>query len=162
MAYDLPADDIILQVTPKLPIGDVWTGLAQPEHMVKWLAPKVKFEPVVGGPFELFWDLGEPSKDSTEGCKVLKFQEPDELAFTWRGPPRFAMLMNQGAPITEVYIRVAPCPEGIDVTLEHKGWGAGDAWEEARSWHFHFWEDVLQRYKDYVMTGDSTGPASRT
>jgi uncharacterized protein YndB with AHSA1/START domain len=157
----IPPDDILLQVTPALPLPDVWEGIVRPEHLTRWLAPRVRVEPREGGPFELFWDPKDPSHNSTQGCTVLRIREQDEIAFTWKGPPAFDALMNHGARLTEVQIRVAPCPEGIDVTLEHKGWQAGEAWEEARSWHVHYWDEVLHRLKDYLMTGEVPGPPVR-
>lgn len=157
----IPPDDILLQVTPALPIADVWEGLVQPEHLVKWLAPRVNIAPYEGGAFELFWDLSDPTKNSTLGCTILRLREHDEIAFTWKGPPLFDRLMNQGAPPTEVQIRVSTCPEGIDVTLEHKGWLAGEEWEDARSWHMRWWDDVLHRFRDYVMTGEAPSPPTR-
>ena len=158
---EIPPDDILIQVTPALPISDVWQGLVEPQHLEKWLAPRVHVEPEEGGAFELFWDSASPSQNSTEGCRILRFRPEDELAFTWKGPPAFARLMNGPGDLTEVQIRVSPCPEGIDVTLEHRGWKAGPEWEEARSWHFHFWDDVLHRFKDYLMTGESHAPPTR-
>jgi uncharacterized protein YndB with AHSA1/START domain len=160
-AEEVPPDDILLQVTPALPQADVWEGLVRRENMEKWLAPRVNLAPFEGGAFELFWDLKDPTHNSTLGCTVLRYREPEEFAFTWKGPPQFDELMNQGAEPTEVHIRVSPCPEGIDVTLEHKGWKAGEAWEEARSWHFRFWETVMDRFKDFVMTGEVTSPPTR-
>jgi uncharacterized protein YndB with AHSA1/START domain len=157
----LPPDDILLQVTPALPLPDVWDGIVRPEHLTRWLAPRVRIELREGGPFELFWDLNDPSRNSTQGCTVLRVREQDELAFTWKGPPAFDSLMNRGTRLTEVQIRVAPCPEGIDVTLEHNGWQAGEAWEEARSWHVHYWDEVLHRLKDYLMTGEAPSPPQR-
>lgn len=157
----LPPDDILLQVTPALPIADVWDGLVRPEHLEKWLAPRVNVAPYEGGAFELFWDLENPANNSTLGCTILTWKEQDEVAFTWKGPPQFEALMNEEGKLTTVHIRVSTCPEGIDVTLEHKGWNAGEDWEEARSWHFRYWDDVLHRFKDYVMTGEVEGAPTR-
>jgi hypothetical protein len=28
---------------------------------------------------------------------------------------------------------------------------SGEAWQDARSWHFHFWDDRLHRLKDYLI-----------
>lgn len=158
---EFPADDILLQVTPQLPISDVWEGLIRPEHLEKWFAPRVHLEPYEGGAFELFWDEEIPPKNSTQGCRILLYKDQAEFTFTWKAPPRFAELMNQEGKLTTVNIRVDPCPEGIDVTLEHKGWGAGEDWEAARSWHFHYWNDLLHQFKDYVMTGKISGPPVR-
>ncbi|MDG6912539.1 MAG: SRPBCC domain-containing protein [Nitrososphaerota archaeon] len=60
---EFPADDILLQVTPQLPISDVWEGLIRPEHLEKWFAPRVHLEPYEGGAFELFWDEENPPKN---------------------------------------------------------------------------------------------------
>jgi uncharacterized protein YndB with AHSA1/START domain len=157
----LPPDDILIQVTPALPIADVWEGLTKPEHLEKWLAPKVHVEIREGGPFELFWDPTNPHVNSTEGCTVLRVKEQDEIAFTWKAPPAFDALLNHRHPLPEVQIRISPCPEGIDVTLEHRGWEAGEEWEEARSWHFFFWDATLHRFKDYLMTGTAPTPPTR-
>lgn len=151
MEQSLPPDDILIQVTPRLPIADVWNALVRPEHLVKWLAPKATIEAWEGGAIELAWDDDSPLKGSTVSCKITKFERQDEIDFTWRAPEKFDKLMNQGAPQTEVFLTVSTCPEGIDVTLEHKGWQAGEDWEAARSWHFHFWDDALHRFRDYVM-----------
>jgi hypothetical protein len=59
--------------------------------------------------------------------------------------------MNDPEPKTHVYVRLQESPEGIDVTLEHVGWGGGADWEEARSWHFHFWDGRLQRFKEHLL-----------
>jgi uncharacterized protein YndB with AHSA1/START domain len=158
---ELPPDDILLQVTPALPLADVWRGLVEPPHLEKWLAPRVNVELREGGAFELFWDPEDPDRNSTRGCRILRLRSEEELAFSWKAPPPFDGLMNHMDPLTEVQIRVAPCPEGIDVTLEHRGWRAGPEWEEARSWHFHFWEETLYRFRDYLMTGEAPTPPRR-
>jgi hypothetical protein len=74
-----------------------------------------------------------------------------DIGFSWYGPPPFARLMNHPEPRTQVYVRLQESPEGIDVTLEHEGWGSNESWEEARSWHFHFWDERLTRLKDYLI-----------
>ena len=59
--------------------------------------------------------------------------------------------MNAPEARTHVYVRLQESPEGIDVTLEHAGWGSGDEWEEARSWHFHLWDERLAELKTYLL-----------
>lgn len=157
----LPPDDILIQVTPALPIADVWQGLIEAPHLEKWLAPKVKVDLREGGAFELFWEPANPTHNSTLGCTITSLRDQDEIGFTWKAPPQFDRLMNHVTPLTDVQIRIAPCPEGIDVTLEHRGWRAGEAWEEARSWHFRYWDDTLHRFKDYLMTGEAPSPPTR-
>jgi uncharacterized protein YndB with AHSA1/START domain len=151
-----PPDEILLQVTLATPIATIWEVLTRPEYLVHWLAPRVNVDLQVGGPFELFWDSADPQRNSTLGCRILRLKEKEEVAFNWKGPAEFDRLMNQGAPLTEVSLSLGECPEGIDVTLIHSGWLAGEDWERARSWHFHTWERTLQKFKDYVLAGPGT------
>ena len=151
MATNFPPDDILIQVTPRLPISDVWDGLIRPEHLVKWFAPRVHIEAYEGGSFELFWDEEDPPRNSTQGCRFLTYKDQAEMTFTWKAPPAYADLMNSIEPLTTVNLRVDACPEGIDVTLEHRGWKPGDRWEEARAWHFHYWDRTLHGFRDYIM-----------
>ena len=141
-------DPILIQVTVPLPIAMIYAALLEPKRLEGWLAQHARVEPTVGGAFELVF-ADEPRFESHGTISQLT---PDvDLGFHWQGPPEFAELMNRPQPRTTVYVRLQESPEGIDVTLEHAGWGDSAAWEEARSWHFHFWEERLRRLKDYLI-----------
>jgi uncharacterized protein YndB with AHSA1/START domain len=141
-------DPILIQVTIPLPIAMIHAAWLERGKLQGWLCDEATVEPKVGGTYRLRW-TGEPSFDSPGTITQLT---PDvDLGFRWFAPPQFAALMNQPEPKTALYLRLQESPEGIDVTLEHTGWGSGEAWEEARSWHFHFWDEHLQRLKDYLI-----------
>ena|SRR5579859_2670079 len=141
-------DPILIQVTIPLPIPMIYAGLIDPAHLTKWLAPSVLVEPKVGGRFELTFD--EDPAFTSRG--VVTRMTPDvDIGFGWTGPAAFDALMNRPEPRTEVYVRLQESPEGIDVTLEHIGWKSGEAWEDARSWHFHFWDERLRRFKEHLI-----------
>lgn len=143
-----PPDPILIQVTIPLPTGMIYAGFTDPAKVTEWLADKAAIDPKEGGRYELTF-RGEPAFESRGAVRSLT---PDvDLGFDWQGPPEFAALMNGPPPVTHVYVRLQESPEGIDVTLEHAGWGAGEPWEEARSWHFHFWDERLHRFKDYLL-----------
>ena len=146
MAEDL--DPILIQVTIPLPIPMIYAGLIDPSHLTQWLAASVVVEPKVGGRFELTFD-DEP-KFTSRG-RVTKMTPDVDIGFSWTAPTPFDALLNQPEPTTEVYVRLQESPEGIDVTLEHIGWKSGDDWEEARSWHFHFWDERLRRFKEHLL-----------
>jgi uncharacterized protein YndB with AHSA1/START domain len=144
---DEELDAILIQVTVPLPIPMIYAAFTEPEKLTGWLCDGAEVEPKVGGRFRLRWN--EPAFDS--GGTVLQMQNDVDIGFSWTGPPPFEGLMNGPPPKTHVYVRLAESPEGIDITLEHSGWVSGEAWEAARSWHFHFWDERLHGLKDYLI-----------
>jgi len=141
-------DPIIIQVTIPLPIPMIYAGFLDPAHLAKWLASSAEVEPKPGGKFELVFD--DDPRFASHG-RITRMTADVDLGFSWTGPPTFDGFLNGPEPKTEVYVRLMESPEGIDVTLEHAGWKSGDEWEDARSWHFHFWDDRLHRFKDYMI-----------
>jgi len=141
-------DAILIQVTVPLPVPMIYSALVTPDQLQGWLCDAARVTPKVGGEYALSWKA--PTAFESRG--TVEQITPDlDLGFTWLAPPQFAKLMNEPTPKTHVYVRLQESPEGVDVTLEHTGWGAGEAWEEARSWHFHLWEERLDRLKDYLI-----------
>ena len=141
-------DPILIQVTVPLPIPMIFSAFTDPNHLKGWLCDGAKVDAKVGGIYELHWN-GETSFTS-EG-RVTKLTPDLEIGFSWKAPPAYSSLMNSPELKTHVYVRLQESPEGIDVTLEHVGWESGEAWEDARSWHFHLWDDRLHRLKDYLI-----------
>jgi uncharacterized protein YndB with AHSA1/START domain len=141
-------DPIIIQVTVPLPLPMIFQSLVDPGKLRQWLCDAATVSPTVGGEYHLKWN----SPPGFEIVGPITRLTPDvDLGFRWQAPQPFVALMNQPSPKTEVYVRLQESPEGVDITLEHSGWGATGAWEEARSWHFHFWEDRLGRLKDFLL-----------
>ncbi len=140
-------DPILIQVTIPLPPPMIFSALTEPAQLGDWLGAKAVVEATVGGRFELGFSGETPF---VSHGRVTHLVAPTELGFTWQGPPAFDALMNR-EPLTHVYVRLQESPEGIDVTLEHAGWKSGEAWEEARSWHFHLWDEALHRLKDHTI-----------
>jgi uncharacterized protein YndB with AHSA1/START domain len=141
-------DAILIQVTVPLPTPMIFRAFVEPEQLAGWLKARARVEPKVGGAYDLAFE-GHPTFESRGTVQSIT---PDvDLGFTWQGPPEFATLMNEPTPKTHVYVRLQDSPEGIDVTLEHVGWGSGEAWEAARSWHFHFWDERLHELKDFLI-----------
>lgn len=143
-----PLDPILIQVTIPLPVPMIYSAFVEPSHLKGWLCDSAKVDPKVGGAFELTFQTPVPF--TSRG--TIRQMHPDvDLEFGWSAPADFARWMNEPKPRTHVYLRLQESPEGIDVTLEHVGWGAGEPWELARSWHFHFWEERLEKLKTYLM-----------
>lgn len=146
MVEDL--DPILIQVTIPLPIPMIFSALTDPAQLAKWLAAEALVEARVGGRYEL--SFSEEATFHSRG-KVTRLTPDVDIGFSWTGPEPFSRLLNEPEPATEVYVRLQESPEGIDVTLEHLGWKGGEEWEEARSWHFHFWDERLRRLKEHLI-----------
>jgi uncharacterized protein YndB with AHSA1/START domain len=141
-------DPILIQVTVPLPIPMIFAAFTDAAQIAGWLADSAEVTAKPGGTYLLRWK----SPVAFESHGVVRQFTPDvDIGFTWQAPPEFAELLNRPEPKTSVYVRLQESPEGIDVTLEHDGWQSGDAWEEARSWHFHFWDERLHTLKDYLI-----------
>jgi uncharacterized protein YndB with AHSA1/START domain len=143
-----PLDPILIQVTVPLPVPMIYSALTVDEQLQGWLCEKARVKAEVGGPYVLAWKA--PVAFESSG-KVLRLTRDRDIEFSWFGPPPFAHLMNEPVGKTRVYVRLQESPEGVDVTLEHFGWESGEAWEEARSWHFHLWDERLNQLKDYLL-----------
>ncbi len=141
-------DPILIQVTVPLPIPMIYGALTNPEQLKGWLCAEARVGTDVGGDFRL--SFTEPEAFESAGTILQRTADVD-LGFTWVAPPELAALMNRPGEGSHVYIRLQESPEGVEITLEHAGWGSGEAWGAARSWHFHFWEERLQRLKDYLI-----------
>jgi uncharacterized protein YndB with AHSA1/START domain len=51
------------------------------ELLPTWLTRVADVEPVVDGRYELFWDLDDPTRNSTLGCKITALEADTLLAF---------------------------------------------------------------------------------
>ena len=143
---DEPLDPILIQVTIPLPPPMIYAALVEPEKVAAWLARSASIEARVGGRYDLTFD-DEPNFESRG--EVTHLTADTDLGFTWQPPPLYADGVGPGP--SQVYVRLQESPEGIDVTLEHSAWPGTPAGEEARSFHFHFWDERLRRFKDSLM-----------
>lgn len=141
-------DPILIQVTIPLPLPMIHAALVDGRRLEQWLCERATVEPKVGGAYHLYF-TGPPAFESRGA--ITQLTPEVDVGFAWEAPPPFDELMNRPSPRTTVYFRLQESPEGVDVTLEHGGWGSSEPWEEARSWHFHFWDERLRRLKDYLI-----------
>lgn len=141
-------DSILIQITVPLPVPMIYAAWTTPDQLQGWLCERARVGDAVGGDYDLVFR--DPVAFESAGT-ILQRTDGVDLGFSWLAPPAFERIANRPKPRTQVYVRLQESPEGVDITLEHAGWESGEAWEEARSWHFHFWEDRLFRLKDYLI-----------
>jgi len=119
--------------------ASAWRAWTDPTELEAWLTTKATVEPCEGGKYELFWEPSTPDRNSTLGCKILRYDEPSTLAFQWRGPPQYADLMNTLPYSTCVVVSFKDSDAGCELDFEHQGWGRSDDWDAARSWQERAW-----------------------
>lgn len=143
-----PLDPILIQVTVPLPVAMIHGAFLDSEKLARSFCDAASIEPKVGGRYELTF-RDDPA--FTSAGKLTRLTADVDVGFTWIAPTPHDRVMNDPEPRTHVYVRLQDSPEGIDVTLEHDGWGSGEAWEEARSFHFRLWDDRLHRFKEQML-----------
>lgn len=141
-------DPILIQTTIALPVAMIYPALVQPARLDEWLSRGAEVQATVGGRIRL--PIGGELPFDCIG-QITHLTPDVDFGFTWVGPPQFADLFGPSSG-NRVYIRLQESPEGIDVTLEHSGWPATEQGEEARSWHFHFWDERLAVLKERLIT----------
>ena len=155
---DLPDAERLLHksVLVNAPVEDVWWAWTTDAGIRSWLLDDSRIELRVGGPYEWYFDDGEPGLRGSEGCEVLGFQAPTMLTFSWNAPPHLAEARAQH---TVVLLRLRPDAQdaGTRVELTHLGWGDGGQWDEAFDYFDAAWGRVLEGLAAYFA--DSAGSA---
>lgn len=149
--------DLHLKRQLTAPPERVWQAWTSSEALSQWFAPQAFVEPRVGGAFELYFNPANHEVDSTKGCTLLTYEEPQQLSFTWKGPGPLAAIMNQEGSLTQVLVSFAPIQTGTELIIQHSGWGEGADWERARQWHQGAWEMMLSNLQKHLQA-DETDP----
>jgi uncharacterized protein YndB with AHSA1/START domain len=126
-----------------------WEAWTEGDRVSKWFSPHANIDPVVGGPYELFFDPEDHSHMSTIGCVVTLIEPMKRLHFQWKGPDQFSELMNE-PPKTKVEVTFQVKSHGTLVNVKHFGWGKGEDWDEAEEWHVMAWKGVLDSLGEYM------------
>ena len=97
-AVNATAGDRVLRAEMVLgaPLDDVWKAWASEEGVKTFFAPGAHIEPRVDGAYEIFFNpQGAPGQRGAEGMRVLAFEPPRRLAFTWNAPPTLPAIRGQ-------------------------------------------------------------------
>lgn len=127
----------------------IWNG-----EVTQWLTVEANVEQREGGAYELFWNPADHTVDSTIGCKILRYDQPSELSFTWKGPQAMAAVMNgDEAKLTRVRVTFRAVGDKTEITVQHSGFGEGPEWEKARQWHVKAWEMATTELQKHLSGG---------
>nr|WP_028986977.1 SRPBCC domain-containing protein [Thermicanus aegyptius] len=150
------ASTLTAEITIAAPVNLVWWAWTRSDRITTWFAPKAMIEAKPGGSFELYFDPSNPDSMSTKGCVFTSVEPMRKLGFTWKGPDDFADVMNEDDSLTRVDVTFSEQNGSTYVVVEHKGWGEGELWEKARSWHEMAWTGVLDSLKKALESGEGS------
>lgn len=141
----------------------VFRCFTDPKLVPIWLwADHAKIGKSVGQPYEVFW-LPEGNADSTAGATITALDRGKLIAFTWRGPTRFAPygFMNLKGHTTHVVVTLLRDDKGgTEVHIVHSGFGEGKEWKSAKKFFEGAWAGWLTSLKELV--GARARPAATT
>lgn len=130
------------EVTVPAGIDEVWAAWTTEAGIRSFFAPACRIELRVDGPYEILFQPDAPEGSrGAEGTRILSFQSPRMLSFTWNAPPHLAEVRRQ---LTHVWIRLTP--DGRNRTrcrLTHGGWGEGGQWDEALQYFTRAWTAIV-------------------
>jgi predicted enzyme related to lactoylglutathione lyase len=121
---------------------------AKTDKVQSWLCGKAIIEAKVGGMYEVYNDLDK--EDNTRGCKILGIDPHNYLITEWKGPSKYAELMNTEGSLTQVCVLFHPVGKFTHVTLIHSGWGIGNEWDEAYEYFVKAWDAALGKLKAVI------------
>ncbi len=136
-----------------VPLGEVWNAWTTSEGVMTFLAPKANVQLLIGGPYELYFDLDSPlGFQGTEGCKVLGFDPERSLAFDFLAPPQFP---NVRRLQSRVDLEFEEVQRGgvVRVSLAHSGFLEGEEWDEYFEFSSWSWDLALRRFQYRFQSG---------
>jgi len=123
-------------------IDEAWDAWTTEDGVRSFFAPGCHIEPEVDGLYEIFFNpAAEPGQRGGDGMRILAFEPPKLLAFTWNAPLDMPHVRAQR---TSVVVRFADTGDGrTRVSLTHTGWGEGEEWDRAFAYFTRAWLDVV-------------------
>jgi uncharacterized protein YndB with AHSA1/START domain len=106
----------------------------------EWMCDGAVVDARPGGRLYVWWNSGYYAAGEFTAL------EPERrVAFTWQG---------RGEPgVSQVEVVLAASGEGVEVTLTHGGFGAGDTWRKARDESQDGWTQGMENLKAVLETG---------
>jgi len=130
------------EVSIEAPMEDVWEAWTTEKGVCSFFAPASRIDLRVGGAYEILFDpMAPPGERGAEGTRVLAFQRPRMLAFTWNAPPHLGDVRAQFTHV-QIWLQAEEADRTL-VMLIHSGWGAGGQWDEAFAYFGRAWGEVV-------------------
>jgi len=139
---------IELEVVVTATVADVWAAWTTVDGVKSFFAGGANIEPKPDGAYEIFFDMSQPEgRRGADGMRILVFEPPHRLAFTWNAPEKFPNARRQR---TRVTITLSAVGEGrTRVALAHDGFGDTEEWQNVQAYFTKAWGGVvLPRLKE--------------
>ncbi len=133
---------VVCEIVVDASVEEVWEAWTTEEGITSFFAPACNLELRPDGPYEIFFlPDAEPGMRGADDMRILAFQRPTMLSFTWNAPPSLPTVRGQR---THVVVRLSPIEDGrTRVRLTHDGWGDGGEWDRALEYFDHAWNEVV-------------------
>lgn len=138
------ASDRILrtEMTVPAPIEDVWAAWTTDPGVQTFFAPGSHIEPRVDGLYEIYFEPSAPAGSrGADGMRILVFEPPNRLVFTWNAPASQPEIRGQRTVVT-IQLR-AEDAKRTRLTFSHSGWGEGAAWNTAYDYFDAAWNGFV-------------------
>jgi uncharacterized protein YndB with AHSA1/START domain len=165
LAVPAGAGDRILrtELTIEAAVSEVWEAWTTEDGARSFFAPGAHIEPEVDGLYEIhFYPDRAPGRRGAEGTRLLVYEPPSRLAFSWNAP---LDLPHVRAQRTVVTIELDPeDAERTRLVFTQSGWGHGREWDRAYEYFDAGWKRVLARLVHRFEHGpiDWTAPPAAT
>lgn len=124
------------------PVEKVWHAWTTNEGVRSFFSESSNIDLRPGGPYEILFSKDAPKGErGCEGCRVLAYDAPRMLSFTWNAPPKFGELRQHQ---THVTVRLEP--QGTDRTIVHfvhEGFGESATWKEIHAYFENAWGNFV-------------------
>ena len=128
-----------MKASPQV-IFELWTTN---EGVKKFFGLDADVENKPGGKYFVYFDSQDRSL-SSEGAKILRYEQPKFLSFEWHGKPEMVEMNVRPFP-TWVEVQFEKVDSGTHITLDHYGFGEGGTWNEAYEFFSAAWPNVLSK-----------------
>jgi uncharacterized protein YndB with AHSA1/START domain len=117
---------------------EVWSAWTTEAGIRTFLARGAHIEPRVDGAYEIFFDPNAPAgQRGGDGLRILVYEPPRRLAFTWNAPPAQPVVRAQRTVVTLDLVEQGAGRTRLRLT--HSGWGEGAEWDAAYAYFDKAW-----------------------
>ena len=133
------------EVIVSAPRAEVWNAWASVDGVKTFFAPDAKIELAPGGAYEILFDMSQPpGLRGGEGNRVIAFEQPRMLLFSWNAPPKFGALRDER---TYVLLQFDDASGGgTRVRLTHFGWRNSAEWKPVFEYFETAWTYVMNSF----------------
>ena len=138
------AADRILRAEVDVPASReaVWAAWTTEAGIQTFFAPGAHIEPRVDGAYEIFFDPSAPAgQRGGDGMRILAFEPPRRIAFTWNAPPAQPFVRAQRTVVTLDLAAIDAARTRLRFT--HSGWGEGPEWDAAYAYFDSAWNKFV-------------------